>query len=334
MSTTDKTLPDWWQREKQRRQMHLLVLLLLLIALIAFFYHQSMSGSVGITGSIDFDTSNTIAFIRQDSSGRATLCDIRADGTNLKALTPPEDISDKSAPAWSVDGKQLFYASNRDDRKRMQIYICGAGEIKQVTHGSVRKENPFPTLDGKRIAFLAAGSVSTILTNGEAPEQILPLPRVEGNSGGETAMGAPELNGPYLSAAFSTDGLGIAGVKELSTENMFTDVQMKGLAGGDQVAEAVPAGGTKVLPLDMGAAVSLAWEPGGRRLLVAYAESPRAVDDKGTRGLVSGLTLYSFDKPATPTGLPLLLNIGPGSQPRNIYVVARRQKNRVRGLDS
>ena len=69
MSTTNTRLPDWWQRETQRRQTHLLILLGLLLGLIAFFYHISKSGVTGIVGGIDFDTSNTIAFVRQDANG-------------------------------------------------------------------------------------------------------------------------------------------------------------------------------------------------------------------------------------------------------------------------
>ena len=332
MSTTDKTLPDWWQREKQRRQLHLLVLLGLLIALIFFFYHVAHTGVNGFNGgAIDFDTSNTIAFIRQDGSGPVTLYDIRADGTNLKPLTPSDDISDKSAPAWSLDGKQLYYASSRDDHKKMQIYIISAGDIKQVTHGAVRKESPISTPDGKRVAYIAAGAVRSILPNGNDVDQILPPPRVEGKSGEENNA-APELNGPYLSVSFiadgsfSPDGSGSVGIKELSTENIFSDPQLEGLAGGDQVAEVVPPGTTRALPLDAGSAVNAVWEPGGSRLLVAYAESPRAIDDKGTRGLISGVSLYSFDKAGKPGGVPLLINIGQGSQPRNIDWAAGSKK--------
>ncbi len=176
MSTRQSTLPDWWQREKQRRQIHLLILLGLLGSLIAFFYYLSHAGVTGITGSIDFDTSNTIAFIRQNDKGEATLYDIRADGTGLIPLTPGDDTSDKSAPAWSLDGKQVYYSSNRGDRKKMQIFIRGANDVSQLTYGTGRKENPFASPDGKRVGFLTLGAVKTVLTNGKGVEQILPPP--------------------------------------------------------------------------------------------------------------------------------------------------------------
>ena len=318
-SVRQERLPDWWQREKQRRQNHLLILLLLIISLIAFFYHISHQGVAGTTGSLDFDTANTIAFVRQEANGQTALYDVRADGTGLRRLTAEDDISDKSAPAWNNQGSQIYYASNRADRQKMQIYTLGKGDIIQLTYGTGRKENPLPTPDGKRVAFLTLGAVKTVFPNGNDPEQILPPPRVEGATTGlEGGGGPPEYTGPFLSAAFSTDGAGIAGVKELGNENTFTDPNLRGLVGGDQVAEVVPPNGTKSLPLDAGNAVSVAWEPNGSRLMVAFAESPRVISDKGEFASVSGLTLYSFEKPEIPTSKPLLVNVGLGSEPRNL----------------
>ena len=325
MSTRQTDLPDWWQREKQRRQLHLLILLAFLIALIIFFYYLSHAGVTGITGSLDFDTSNTIAFIRRDDKGNATLCDIRADGTGLVPLTPADDTSDKSAPAWSLDGKQIYYASNRDDRKKMQIYVRGAsgsGGNVQVTYGTGRKENPFPTPDGKRVAFLTLGAVKTVLYNGKDVDQILPPPREEGKSGDESSQptGAG-LTGSYLSAAFASDsdGLtGIAGVKELGPENDFAhDPRVPGLTNGDQIAEVVPTGG-QLVTLVGGNAISLAWEPNGKRLMVAYAESMQPVEEGGKPQTVSGIMLYSFLKPGQVEPQPIMLSIGNNIEPRNL----------------
>ena len=320
MSTRETNLPDWWQREKQRRQTHLLILLSLLGALIVFFYYRSHAGVTGITGSIDFDTSNTIAFIRHNDKGEATLYDVHADGTGLVALTPSDDTSDKIAPAWSLDGKQLYYASNRDDRKKMQIYVRGASEVSQLTYGTGRKENPFLTPDGKRIAFLTLGAVKTVLYNGNSVEQILPPPRTEGNSGADSAQSVETgLNGSYLTAAFASDSdgiTGIAGVKELGSDNDFrNDPRLLNLNNGDQIVETVPTDG-KLLTLIGGNAVSFAWEPGGKRLMVAYAESLQPIGDKTE--LVSGIMMYSFPKPGQVEGQPLMVSVGNNIEPRNL----------------
>jgi hypothetical protein len=319
MSTSNIRLPDWWQRETQRRQAHLLILLGLLLGLIVFFYYIARSGRTGIINGIDFDTSNTIAFVRQDAGGHISLYDVRADGTNLKPLTPSDDTSDKSAPAWNLKGDQLFYISNRDDRKKMQVYIRGANETSQLTYGTGRKESPSMTPDGKRVAFLTVGAVKTILSNGNDPDQILPPPRAEGNSGAEGTQIEPEVNGPFLSYAFSSDGTSIAGVKELSADNGFgLNPRLSGLTGGDQVVEVVLPGETKPLLLDTAGAVSIAWEPNGSRLMVAYAEEPHLIDATDKLALFSGITLYSFENPKDPKANPLIVNAGLGITPRNI----------------
>lgn len=318
MSTRQTDLPDWWQREKQRRQLHLLILLGLLGALIGYFYYQYYAGVTGITGNIDFDTSNTIAFVRHNDKGEATLYDVRADGTNLIPLTPGDDYSDKSAPAWSLDGKQIYYSSNRDDRKKMQIYIRGASGVSQLTYGTGRKENPFPTPDGKRVAFLTMGAVKTVLANGKEVSQILPPPREEKNSADENAPPDDSgLKGAYLTAALASDSEGIAGVKELGSDNDFRfDPRVHGLTNGDQIVEAVPAGG-KLMTLVGGNAVSLAWEPNGNRLMVAYAESPQTLAGSNLE-LVSGIVLYSFPKPGQVEMQPLMISVGNNIEPRNI----------------
>ena len=318
MSNKIHKLPDWWQRETQRRQMHLLVLLTLLLFLIAFFYYVNHAGVVGIVAGIDFDTSNSIAFVRREANGQTSLYSVRADSTNLRRLTPADDKSDKSSPAWNDKGNQIYYASNRDDPKKTQIYVLGTGEPRPVTHGSGRKENPQLMPDNKHLAYLALGAVMSINPNGNEVDQLLPPPRSEGNSGVETNGGDMEFNGPYLSYAFTTDGVGVAGVKELSVENLFGDKRLEGFVGGDQIAEVLAPNATKSVSLDAGNAISLAWEPGGSRLMIAYALSPRPMDAKGHMELFGGITLYTFKKPDRPTGKPLIISIGLGIMPQNI----------------
>lgn len=319
MSNLTNKLPDWWQREHQRRMNHLLVLLVLLISLIAFFYYINFSGVTGIIKGVNFSTEGMIAFVRKDSTGNTSLYAIRADRTNLRQLTPASDKSDKSAPAWNLQGDQIFYASNRDDAKKQQIYILGASDPRQLTYGIGRKENPQITRDGSRVAFLAVGAVKTVLTNGNEVDQVLPLPRMEGNSGAEGVPGDPDVSGPFLNFGFSADGRGIAGVRELSNDNNFLDIGLKGLVGGDQIVQVVTPDGNHTLQLDAGNAVSFSWESGnGNRLLVSYAESPRPIDEKGHIGLVGGITLYTFDKPNHAVGRPIILSTGLGMMPRNV----------------
>src|SRR5579859_3517422 len=95
-----KALPDWWQRESQRRQARILLLLVLLLALIVFFYYVSSLGVTGTIPGVPFDTTDYIAFVRQEKDGGSGVYVVRADGTGLRRLTDPNDKSVKRDPAW------------------------------------------------------------------------------------------------------------------------------------------------------------------------------------------------------------------------------------------
>jgi hypothetical protein len=308
-------LPDWWQREKQRRQLRVLLLLGLLLALIAYYYYINAQGRTGIVGGITGDTTDRIAFIRQEADGSTTLYSVRADGTDLQPLTPSSDKSDKSAPAWTIDGKHLLYASNKQDSRKTQIYILGAGDPTQLTYGPERKDSPLGMPDGQHVAFITQGAIKTVFLNGEDVIQLLPEPR-SGNEENADSATPGELNpmGPYLNMAFSTDGAGVAGVQELSVESAN---EQAGYSAGDQVVRALPAGGTRALLLSVGRYASMAWEPNGNRLLASYAELPVPMGPHPTT-VAGGLSLWSFDKPNQPVERRLLICKGYGFMPRNV----------------
>jgi len=155
--------------------------------------------------------------------------------------------------------------------------------------------------------------------NGEGVTQILPEPRSGNEDTAEAAKPASvDPTGPYFSAAFSSDGGSVAGVQELDPESGAEDA---GFSAGDQVARAFPSGAQQAALLDMGRNVSVAWEPTGKHLLVAYAERP--ISDPDTHKPVepiyaSGLSLWSFDNPNRPLEKRLIICGGFGLMPRNI----------------
>jgi len=314
-----QSVPGWWEREKQRRQLRILILLCFLLGLIAFFYYVSALGRTGIVNGVNFDTSNHIAFVRQDANGATSLYTVRADGTDLVRLTAASDNSDKSAPAWTVDGTRLLYASNRQDSKKTQIYILGAGDPVQLTYGPGRKDSPQAVPGGQYAAFITQGAIKTVQLNGEAVTQLLPEPRAGNEDATEAGkQGDVEPTGPYLSAVFSSDGASVAGTQELDPEN---GTDTSGMSVGDQVARAYPSGASRAAFLNSGHYVSSAWDPNGKRLLVDYAELPITdpITHKSREPIyASGLSLWSFENPNRPIEKQLIVCGGFGVTPRNI----------------
>ena len=317
-TVSDPTLPDWWQREKQRRQMVLLIFLVLLMALIGYYYVVSAHGRIGSVRGIDFDSNNYIAFVHQEKDGNVSLYAVRADGSDTRRLTAPDDASNKQDPAWTLNGKNLLYSTNKNDKQVMQIYIMGGGEAKQLTYGAGNKFAPIASPDGKSIAFVTQGAIKTVLLNGERVEQALPPPRAGNSEGSENAPGEVELHGPYERPFFSADGRGLASVQTLSGEENPEDVTKY----GDQVARAVFPGMDRAEVLDAGREVSLMWEASGDRLACAYAEFQNP-DPKAPYKLASGIRIWKYDpaqkdpnKRLAPK--PLLLAPEFSMEPRNL----------------
>ncbi|MDE2125102.1 MAG: PD40 domain-containing protein [Armatimonadetes bacterium] len=316
-------IPDWWEREKRRRQVVFLIFLTGLLILIGYYYWASITGLHISVSGIHFSTRDSIAFVREDrkpgsTSTTSTLYDIRADGTALHRLTDPSDISDKSAPAWTVDGKEILYASNRDDASVRQIFILGTGEPKQLTYGKANKDAPEASPDGKHIAFLAQGAVKTVYLNGEDVYQVMPTPQA-GNSGSDDSGGdgsGLQMGNAFLRCAFSSDGTGIAGVQNMNSD--VGDINIGGVTqpAGDEAVTAVPPQGTQALFLETGHSVSFAWDQTAPRLLTSFTEIEAPVQGKIRN--ISGIREWDLSNPDHPVSKALILCVGSAVETEHI----------------
>ncbi len=312
-TTPEAAPPDWWQREKQRRMGRVLLFLSLLGMLVGFYYYVSYLGNVGPVGGLAFDTSDHVAFVRQDEKGNTTLYAVRIDGTDLRPLTLPDDISNKANPVWARDGKSLLYASNLRDNKVTQIYILGTGAPKQLTYGPGNKSAPAVSADGKSAAFIVQGAVKTVNLNGTDVSQLMPPPNGVKDGNDEAAQAAnPE--GPFLSAEFASDGIGVCATQDVSGQLHAT---LPGAPSIDQMVMAIPTGSSKMVALDKGHEVSFAWEPNGNRLASSYTEL-EAADAQGKTQFISGIRLWSFKNPAKPDVVNLFAALGYSVEPKNL----------------
>lgn len=90
-------------------------------------------------------------------TGTPNLFVVDEDGKNPVALTNDRYIN--SYPAWSPDGTQIAFSSNRTGGV-MQIYVMNADgkNIRALTKGNLACRVPAWSPDGKTIAFCRAGA--------------------------------------------------------------------------------------------------------------------------------------------------------------------------------
>lgn len=311
---SQSNLPDWWARENQRRQLRVLILLSLILILVAYFYYTSATGHVGIVNGVNFNTADYVAFIRQQPDGNTDIYAVRADGSDLRRLTLSSDHSQKADPAWTIDGGRLLYVSNLKSVDCSQVYLLGSQSPVQLTYGTFPKQSPIADTDGKHAGFITEGAIKTVYLNGNDVEQLLPAPRSGNqNSGDREPIFDPV--GPYQSASFASDGVGIGGVQQLSSEN---DASTPMLSGSDEMDRALPANASNAYVLDMGRFVSMQWSAKGNSLISAYAER-YVTDNTGKTGYIGGINLWDFDKPGKPPKpKPILACLGYTMMPHHI----------------
>ena len=72
-------------------------------------------------------------------------------GSSLVNLT--HNPKDDSQPAWSPDGKQIAFVSNRDGNDEIYLMNTDGSGLINLTHNSASDQSPSWTPDGKQITF-------------------------------------------------------------------------------------------------------------------------------------------------------------------------------------
>ena len=115
----------------------------------------------------------TVAFVSK-RDGNAEIYVMNPDGSGQRNLTqhPAEDYD----PAWSPDGKQILFSSNRDTDV-FDLYLMDADgtNVRKVFETLAYRMNPTWSPDGKRIAY-AQGDAQKAKSRGRQGIRFVPQP--------------------------------------------------------------------------------------------------------------------------------------------------------------
>jgi len=115
-------------------------------------HRQPLVATDGDDGGASYSRDGTALVFHSDRDGNFDIFSARADGTAAIALT--RDPAVDQMPAWSRDGKQIVFMSNRGNGKTFDIYRMNADgtNVERLTNG---KSNWFPEYspDGGQLAL-------------------------------------------------------------------------------------------------------------------------------------------------------------------------------------
>lgn len=110
-----------------------------------------------------------LVFVSDRNTGAGSnseLYTIRADGANETRLFTPEwSASEETEPAWSSDGSQIAFVTDRDENKEIYITNTAGNEIRNLTDNAALDSQPAWNAQSTKIAFVSDrdGSDSDIL---------------------------------------------------------------------------------------------------------------------------------------------------------------------------
>ena len=93
-----------------------------------------------------------IVYMAKDASDATwDVWAMRGDGLDPKRLT--DNPADDTAPAWSADGKQIVFVTDRDGNKEIYVIKADGTQAINLTHNAYDDETPACSPDGSAIAF-------------------------------------------------------------------------------------------------------------------------------------------------------------------------------------
>ena len=149
------------------------------------------------------------------------------DGTNAQAITDTE--SNNLAPAWSPDGTQIAYTSNRSGSPEIYVFNLETGEETRLTENDSLESFPAWSPDGTQIAYTsgfdATAEIYVMDADGSNPVQITDNDTWESfaqwSPGGETLAISREVGDSSAIVVINLDGEDVTQLTDSEVSSYF-----------------------------------------------------------------------------------------------------------------
>lgn len=160
-------------------------------------------------------------FVFEGSTVRTGVFAARPDGSGLRPLTPTDGTADAyQQPLLSPDGRLLTYTTWTSVRLQIHVRDLASGADRTITA---------PDVDEGYATFSPDGSRVTFVQYTEGYDQIMLMPMAPGSVPVAAGPIYPQVDGQYISSAFSPDGRFLMVNDPASKETRIVDA----VAGGD-----------------------------------------------------------------------------------------------------